>query len=550
MSTKACVLANVFVVLFCSHCLMGQQQTVLSGTLLGYDGKPMSKAHVHITALIQGKVLTSAEAASDGSFKLATDERGFLMIQFTGVNHLMYEVPLLIEKPLSVRLDVRLSTYDYVDDFGGVKIIGDFNNFSPRSGRFMNKQPDGTYSSEFQSAAERFSYQLLGIEKTGRSINGTQSEDFVYDGGGDYHSVVRPKDGKVKIVFDPMKLVRSDSKAQVHFEDTNSVQSRFASIYAERQKRQASFSDAVKAHRQAEKDIKDFAYDWSADVTNLSKWIREEKEPLLRQALLLSYLELGSMGAKNLDSTTAQRAFAEIPPTSPLWSLNPSLAHFRASRQADESEKYIEEVIDHHPDPAVKLEGLYYMLNEAFTSGDTAKGTKYYNRLVTEYGDTPLGKYVKSRFARNRVIMVGKSVPAFSVVSLGDSTKRYTRESFKGTTYLLDFWATWCGPCIAEMENLHKAYEKFKSRNLQILSLSFDATPQDVITFRQGKWKMPWLHAFVAGGFDDELAKQFEVVGIPKPILVDAAGQIVATEMDLRGENLEKTLTHILGETK
>jgi hypothetical protein len=97
------------------------------------------------------------------------------------------------------------------------------------------------------------------------------------------------------------------------------------------------------------------------------------------------------------------------------------------------------------------------------------------------------------------------------------------------------------------MPNLHKAYEKFKDKNFAILSLSFDPKPEDIAKFRSEKWKMPWLHTFVEGGFASDLAKAFQVMGIPKPILVDGnTNTILATEMDLRGERLEKTLASVL----
>jgi hypothetical protein len=61
---------------------------------------------------------------------------------------------------------------------------------------------------------------------------------------------------------------------------------------------------------------------------------------------------------------------------------------------------------------------------------------------------------------------------------------------------------------------------------------------------------MPWLHGFLENGFENALSKRFEVVGIPKPIFVDDKGNIIATESDLRGENLDKTLAKHLDEPK
>ena len=98
------------------------------------------------------------------------------------------------------------------------------------------------------------------------------------------------------------------------------------------------------------------------------------------------------------------------------------------------------------------------------------------------------------------------------------------------------------------MPELHTAYEEFGGENFEILSISFDGAPEDVAKFRKKKWDMPWLHAFAEGNFQSDLAKTFEVSGIPKPILVDPNGMIIATEMELRGEKLSQTLARYVGD--
>ncbi len=115
-----------------------------------------------------------------------------------------------------------------------------------------------------------------------------------------------------------------------------------------------------------------------------------------------------------------------------------------------------------------------------------------------------------------------------------------------GQYYLIDFWATWCGPCVREMPEIHEAYTEFSSDNFEILSLSFDSDFGKVASFRERRYAMPWLHGFVEGGFESDLSQSFEVTGIPKPILVNPEGTIVAVDGALRGERLAKTLgTHL-----
>ena len=513
---KCCLLVIIMALLASGEAALSQQKTVITGRLSGADRSLLPKAHVHLTRPNQSKPLSSVEVANDGTFKLTTGENGLLFVQFTGVNHLSHEVPLYVEKPVEVRLDVQLKPYEYVRDFSGVKIIGEFNNFSPQSARPMQKQPDGTYSAEFETSAEKFAYQLLGVTKSGNSVNGTLSEDYVYDGGGDYRSVVIPKNGRVKIVFDPKALIKTDGAAHVRFADAHSRESRLAAVYDEMLKRRRSFSKAFAGYKSTGKPAYEFQYDWSNYLSDLSKEIAAEKDALIRQFLLFSYLDLGFgvYGAK-LDAALTQKALEEVPPTSPLWNVEPDLigVALRNAGQPNKYSGYVQQIIEGHPDQRVR-------------------------------------NLAKKRYDPTRNIMVGKPVPAFSFASLDAQTTAYTNESLRSKVYLIDFWATWCKPCIEEMENMHRVYEKYKRRGFEILSLSLDDKPETVIRFRGGKWKMPWLNAFVTGGFDSDVIKKFEISGIPKPVLVDRQGRIIATENDLRGPNLDKTLARVLGENK
>lgn len=104
---------------------VGEQGTIITGTLLGHDDQPMLKAHLELSRFNQSKPLASVAVGQDGSFKLVTIETGLLVVRFTGVDHQSSKIILLVDKPMKIDLDVRLKTYDYRDDFGEVKIIGD-----------------------------------------------------------------------------------------------------------------------------------------------------------------------------------------------------------------------------------------------------------------------------------------------------------------------------------------------------------------------------------------------------------------------------------------
>jgi thiol-disulfide isomerase/thioredoxin len=144
------------------------------------------------------------------------------------------------------------------------------------------------------------------------------------------------------------------------------------------------------------------------------------------------------------------------------------------------------------------------------------------------------------------IVSAQPKVPDFAIVSMDDSSKLITNESMLGTVYLVDFWATWCPPCVAEIPALTRAYEKFKDRRFEILSLSFDNSPHQVRVFREKRYRMSWMHGFVERGFGSHLARVFDVQNIPRQILVDENGTIVANDEELRGDQLEITLMKYL----
>jgi thiol-disulfide isomerase/thioredoxin len=186
------------------------------------------------------------------------------------------------------------------------------------------------------------------------------------------------------------------------------------------------------------------------------------------------------------------------------------------------------------------------LLHRAGQTDAEEKQKLLYSWMEAEYADTRYIRIARSRYAPDRAVQAGKPAPRFEVSALRDTSKTFTPAAFEDQYVLLDFWATWCGPCIAELPTLRKADSTYAGDNFTILSLSFDGARSTVTDFLRDR-DMPWKHAFVEDGFESEIADRFEVSGLPKPILLGPDGRIVATESDLRGEDLMKTLEKHLG---
>ena len=111
---------------------------------------------------------------------------------------------------------------------------------------------------------------------------------------------------------------------------------------------------------------------------------------------------------------------------------------------------------------------------------------------------------------------------------------------------LLDFWGTWCRPCVAEMKTLHDTFARFKDRGFAIVSVSSNDPASSVRTFRAVQWPMPWAHVVLRDNGQEETLARFEVRSFPSPILIDARGVVLAIGDDLRGEALPRAVAAAL----
>ncbi|MEJ0089061.1 MAG: TlpA disulfide reductase family protein [Limisphaerales bacterium] len=181
--------------------------------------------------------------------------------------------------------------------------------------------------------------------------------------------------------------------------------------------------------------------------------------------------------------------------------------------------------------------------------GDTDKGDELMKQLKTDFKDTKLVAKVEkqeaSAAAAKKIqdsLSDGAAFPDFSKKDLNGAP--ISVAGLKGKVVLVDFWATWCGPCREELPNVIATYKKHHTDGFEIIGVSLDSDRDKLDTFLKKEDGMTWPQFYDGQGWQNELAAKYGVESIPFAILIDQNGKIIGKS--LRGDDLENAVTSAL----
>lgn len=174
---------------------------------------------------------------------------------------------------------------------------------------------------------------------------------------------------------------------------------------------------------------------------------------------------------------------------------------------------------------------------------DYQKTAPLFFKLSDKVRNTPLGKEMAAKLAIAKTTGLGVVAPLFTSLDTARNSLNLADVIKKGKVTLIDFWASWCGPCRAENPNVVKTYTAFHDKGFNILSVSLD---DNLVSWKKAIIKdgMPWYHVSGLKKWDEPVAVLYGVHAVPDNILLDDKGKVIGR--GLRGAALYKKIESLV----
>ena len=453
------------------------------------------------------------------------------------------------------------------------EVIGD----GPREAKRIS---EGVYRIELGErppTATRLRYQLQTVART---YNGPTADSYKSDGNGDYWSIVELGD-RTGIDLDLGKLPPAGLAAKLEWHGEAEV-TRTLQAFLDRWggKVRAVYETLPRVDGRILQPTPESRVTVAAFIAEANAEIEATKDDRTRRLLRAAHISIFAP----FDDDEVARSIEhmkwivdELPPDDVHLTFLPNFDHvfYRGLASTDaelvaKAEAWLDQRVRSNPEPSNGITALAILIDRADERRDAARVRELYARAMEpRYSDTWYRHFIKEQHDPDRPLQRGKPLPAFEFAALEGDGKVLSSDR-EGKLYLIEFWSTWCGPCIADMPKLHDVYAAVngakakrskdgtkrrlaavRDPRVEFVFVSFDTAPKVVTEFRNEHWSMPWTHAFVGNdGSDREVMKKFGFSGIPTAILVDERGQILEVGAPLRGDQLLATLERVLAERK
>ncbi|MDP2895702.1 MAG: TlpA disulfide reductase family protein [bacterium] len=209
-----------------------------------------------------------------------------------------------------------------------------------------------------------------------------------------------------------------------------------------------------------------------------------------------------------------------------------------------DDEKVVEQVLQFERDAQKALELKLFAAEQYAGTQNKDRAKALVNAVLKESETKFPDIHQQAKMALFRVAPEGQVFPEFPEWAKDTDGKPLRVAEYKGKILLVDFWASWCGPCRGEAPNLVNAYVKYHGKGFEVIGISFDQSEKEFKQFMEDM-KMTWREYFDGLGWDNKVGKVYGIGAIPAMYLLDKEGKVITD--NARGPRLEEILKKYLG---
>ncbi|MBS1537199.1 MAG: TlpA family protein disulfide reductase [Bacteroidetes bacterium] len=523
-------------------------QISISGTVDFCSKLDYTKTLVMFKARAKDTTLSQVNIRKDGSFNLTIEcERGLYELDASHPNCVPIRIPLYVDSNFTTDVTLKLNYYSTKDTT--VYFHYSSNQFPLNQTAIPVRGNDNIWRAKVKAQSPELFYQVKGDEITGRTHCPSRYDRIIPDPEGDMIGVISTKNSdSVLLEYKWISLPPCNIENPVKFsnqtlENRKRVYDTLLSMMAEMRK----FRNENLIPQWIESSYKTMEFSDSAMAT--------EHDGYITALLLKSYSDAAVIGwytkQPKYKPQIIEQVNSHCQKYPDVWTIDMALSFAVIGaiyENQDDINKHLGAILEcktiSNDAKSLILSGL----DEVCTYKKQISLAEYYKSiLLTNYQGTSGYDAVVERLKEleSDSNFVGKKMMSIPTLDVNGSKHIISSNDYKGKYILLDFWATWCKPCIEEMTNLLKVNSIYDTNRLQIVGISRDTELSKLKLFLQKK-KLTWQNFMIAQNSLESVIKFYSAEAIPRIVLISPQGKVVAAGSKLRGEQLEETLKAII----